>query len=62
MYQRVIAKLKHNENGREIQKDLCSTTIGFRRVEIKDKQLLINGKPVLMKGVNRHDHHPITGM
>jgi beta-galactosidase len=34
---------------------------GFRRVEIKDKQLLINNQPVLMKGVNRHDHDPHTG-
>ncbi len=35
--------------------------IGFRKVEIKDAQLLVNGKPVLFKGVNRHEHDPITG-
>ena len=35
--------------------------IGFRRVEIDDRALLINGKPVLIKGVNRHDHNPQTG-
>jgi beta-galactosidase len=35
--------------------------IGFRRVEIADRQLLINGKPVLIKGVNRHEHDPDTG-
>jgi beta-galactosidase len=34
---------------------------GFRRNEIKDGQFLHNGKPVLIKGVNRHDHNPVTG-
>ena len=35
-----------------------STRIGFRRIEIIDRDLLINGRRVLIKGVNRHDHHP----
>jgi beta-galactosidase len=35
--------------------------IGFKRQEVKDGQFLVNGKPVLFKGVNRHDHDPITG-
>ncbi|MDP0492226.1 MAG: glycoside hydrolase family 2 TIM barrel-domain containing protein [Verrucomicrobiota bacterium JB023] len=35
--------------------------LGFKRQEIKGGQLLINGKPVLIKGVNRHDHDPVTG-
>jgi len=34
---------------------------GFRRNEIKNGQFLHNGKPVLIKGVNRHDHNPETG-
>ncbi|MEP2775862.1 MAG: glycoside hydrolase family 2 TIM barrel-domain containing protein [Luteolibacter sp.] len=34
---------------------------GFRHNEIKDGQLLHNGQPILIKGVNRHDHHPVTG-
>jgi beta-galactosidase len=34
--------------------------IGFRTSEIKDGQLLINGKPILVKGVNRHEHDPVT--
>jgi len=34
---------------------------GFRRDEIKNGQLLHNGKPILIKGVNRHDHNPKTG-
>ncbi|KGJ88393.1 glycoside hydrolase family 2 TIM barrel-domain containing protein [Colwellia psychrerythraea] len=35
--------------------------VGFRTSEIRGGQLLINGKPVLLKGVNRHEHDPITG-
>jgi beta-galactosidase len=35
--------------------------IGFRRVEVRRRELLINGRPVLVKGVNRHDHHPERG-
>lgn len=38
-----------------------STRIGFRTIAIKDRQLLINGKPVLFKGVNRHDFHERFG-
>ncbi len=35
--------------------------VGFVRSEIKAGNLLVNGKPVLIKGVDRHDHHHITG-
>ena len=35
--------------------------IGFRSVEIKDAQLMINGKSILVKGANRHEHDPVTG-
>ena len=35
--------------------------IGFRTVEIKNKQLLVNGQPILVKGVNVHEHDPLTG-
>ena len=38
-----------------------STTVGFRTVEIKGGQLLVNGKEIMIKGVNRHDIHPETG-
>ena len=34
---------------------------GFRHDEVRDGQFLHNGKPILFKGVNRHDHHPATG-
>lgn len=35
--------------------------IGFRTVEIKNAQLLVNGQPVLIKGTNRHELDPETG-
>ncbi len=35
--------------------------IGFRTVEIKDKRFCVNGVPVLIKGVNRHEHQADTG-
>ncbi len=35
--------------------------IGFRTSEIKNGQLLVNGKAVLLKGVNRHEHDPVSG-
>ncbi len=38
-----------------------SSKIGFREVEIKDGQLLVNGKSIKLYGVNRHDHDHING-
>ncbi|HOJ99743.1 MAG TPA: glycoside hydrolase family 2 TIM barrel-domain containing protein [Termitinemataceae bacterium] len=35
--------------------------VGFRQIEIRDRALLINGKRVLIKGVNRHEHDERTG-
>ncbi|SMF89928.1 evolved beta-galactosidase subunit alpha [Paenibacillus uliginis N3/975] len=35
--------------------------VGFRCIEVRDGQFLVNGKAILLKGVNRHDHHPDTG-
>ncbi len=34
---------------------------GFRKIEIKDGRFLVNGKPVLIKGVNRHESDPVSG-
>ena len=34
---------------------------GFRKIEIRNSQVFINGKPVLFKGVNRHEMDPNTG-
>lgn len=34
---------------------------GFRRIEIKDKVILLNGKRLIINGVNRHEWSPYTG-
>ena len=34
---------------------------GLRRIEVKDKAILLNGKKIKSKGVNRHDSHPLLG-
>ena len=41
--------------------EATSAKIGFRKVEIKDAQLMVNGKPVEVHGVNMHEHHPEKG-
>lgn len=38
-----------------------ASKVGFRRVEVSDGQIRVNGQPVLFKGVNRHEHDPATG-
>ena len=35
--------------------------IGFRRIEIKEKLMLLNGKRLILNGVNRHEWHPRKG-
>lgn len=35
--------------------------VGFRTAEVKNGQFLVNGQPVLIKGVNRHEHDPDKG-
>lgn len=35
--------------------------VGFRRVEIVDAEIRVNGRPVLFRGTNRHDYDPDTG-
>jgi beta-galactosidase len=35
--------------------------VGFRSVVVRDRQLLVNGRPIMIKGVNRHDHDDTTG-
>lgn len=41
--------------------EATSVKIGFSISEVKNKQLLVNGQPVLLKGVNRHDHNDRNG-
>ncbi len=41
--------------------DFESCRVGFRQVEIKDGMLHLNGKRMLVRGVNDHEHHPVKG-
>ncbi|MCK5845544.1 MAG: hypothetical protein KAG97_12595, partial [Victivallales bacterium] len=54
-----LAVMLKTEEGAVLE--TTATRIGFRRVEVKNRELLINGQPVLIKGVNRHDHDPLHG-
>ena len=38
-----------------------SARVGFREVEIRDGRFLLNGRPIRLYGVNRHEHDPETG-
>lgn len=40
--------------------EAISVNVGFRKVEVRGGRFLANGQPVLIKGVNRHEHHEIT--
>ncbi len=55
---RVTATLR-NPDGDAVE--TVSQRIGFRRVEVADRKLLINGRPVLIRGVNRHEHDDRSG-
>ncbi len=55
---RLLLTLKDNK-GDPIE--VIPSMIGFREIEIRDARLLINGRKVLLKGVNRHEHSPDTG-
>lgn len=55
---RLICSLE-NESGATIEAQKVS--VGFRQVEIRDRQLLLNGRPIKLRGVNRHEFHPDFG-
>ncbi|MDA6070170.1 DUF4981 domain-containing protein [Flavobacterium sp. AC] len=41
--------------------ETVATQIGFRKVELKGGQLLVNGVRLMVHGVNIHEHNPVTG-
>lgn len=41
--------------------DCESCLVGIRQVSKAPKQLLVNGHPIIIRGVNRHEHHPRLG-
>lgn len=56
LYQLTIA----TEYGDETPTQYVGEHIGFKTVELKNGQFLVNGQPVLFKGVNRHEHDERT--
>lgn len=56
LYQLTIAA--HYDNGTDTQ--YIGEQIGFKTVELKNGQFLVNGKAILLKGVNRHEHDERT--
>ena len=54
----LVLNLKDNFGN---QLESVSARIGFRRVEIINSQLLVNGAAIYLKGTNLHEHHDITG-
>ncbi|MCW8332293.1 beta-galactosidase [Vibrio paucivorans] len=57
LYRVVVALI--DEAGQLI--DCEAYSVGFRKVEIDQGQLKLNGKALLIRGVNRHEHHPELG-
>lgn len=49
------------KNGNEKSASITPVKVGFRKVEIKNKQFLVNGQPVLIKGADRHEIDPDGG-
>ena len=54
----LLIRLK-NKSGRLVE--VLARQVGFRKVEIKNNQFWVNGVPIYLKGVNLHDHDPVTG-
>ena len=54
-----LALSLEDQSGKTLEVVGCK--IGFRKVEIKNAQLLVNGKPITIKGVNRHEHDEKKG-
>ncbi|MDE6532191.1 MAG: DUF4981 domain-containing protein [Muribaculaceae bacterium] len=48
-----------DQNGKVIE--ATSSKVGFRKIEIKGAQLMVNGSPIEVHGVNIHEHHELTG-
>jgi beta-galactosidase len=54
----LLLTLKDGE-GQSLDFEACK--VGFRQVEIKDSIILLNGKRLVIRGVDRHEHHPQRG-
>ena len=59
LYTLVVSPIQNG--GQYAPYEIIQVKVGFRKVEIKNKQLLVNGQPVLLKGANRHEIDPDAG-
>ena len=59
LYTLVVSPIQNG--GQYAPYEIIQVKVGFRKVEIKNKQLLVNGQPVLLKGANRHEMDPDEG-
>ena len=57
LYRIVVSLI--DESGNTVDREAYN--VGFRTVEMKNGQLLVNGKAILIRGVNRHEHHQTKG-
>jgi beta-galactosidase len=57
LYKLVLTLFDH----KGVAVEYLSGNLGFRTSEIKNGQLLVNGIPIYLKGVNRHEHDEFTG-
>lgn len=59
LYTLVVSPIQNG--GMYLPYEIVQVKVGFRKVEIKNKQFLVNGLPVLLKGANRHEIDPDEG-
>lgn len=58
-YLYTLVVILKDKSGRVVDCESCQ--VGFRKVSKAHKQLLVNGHAVVIRGVNRHEHHPEVG-
>lgn len=59
LYTLVVSPIQNG--GMYLPYEIVQVKVGFRKVEIKNKQFLVNGQPVLLKGADRHEVDPDEG-
>ena len=59
LYTLVVSPIQNG--GMYLPYEIVQVKVGFRKVEIKNKQFLVNGQPVFLKGADRHEIDPDEG-
>lgn len=57
----VVLSFVDTQDSSSTSQRFLAQRIGFRQIEIKDGIFLVNGKRVVFRGANRHEHHPLFG-